>query len=151
MTGLPKPAYVSSGPHLSGYRVTIGYETLAEAQDAHAALCQPQALRAPAPSEPVAWLYETVSGTKTASVEPLSRINGDKAYGEPLYTTPPAPDADKLRIAVEALETIAGAEEQDWEKDPSLPPKYLPRWSAGQCRDISRQALAALQAEQGGA
>ena len=35
---IPKPCYITSGPHLSGYRVTLGYETLAEAQDAHEAI-----------------------------------------------------------------------------------------------------------------
>lgn len=35
---LPPPAYITSGPHLSGYQVTLGYSTLAEAQDAHSFL-----------------------------------------------------------------------------------------------------------------
>lgn len=38
MTTFPKPAYITSGPHLSGWRVTLGYSTMAEAQDAHTAL-----------------------------------------------------------------------------------------------------------------
>lgn len=43
MNGLPKPAYVLSGPHLSGHRVILGYETLTDAQNAHAALAHPPA------------------------------------------------------------------------------------------------------------
>lgn len=41
MNPLPLPRYVLSGPHLSGYRVVLGYETLADAQDAQAALALP--------------------------------------------------------------------------------------------------------------
>ena len=37
MTTLPQPAYVMSEPHLSGYRVILGYETMTEAQDASVA------------------------------------------------------------------------------------------------------------------
>ncbi len=37
---IPAPAYITSGPHLSGYRVTLGYETLTDAQDAHEALAR---------------------------------------------------------------------------------------------------------------
>ena len=33
--GLPVPAYASSERHLSGWRVTLGYQTLIEAQQAH--------------------------------------------------------------------------------------------------------------------
>lgn len=51
MNGLPKPAYVLSGPHLSGHRVILGYETLTDAQNAHAALAHPPAQ---ASGEPVA-------------------------------------------------------------------------------------------------
>lgn len=36
--GLPPPAYVTSGPHLSGFRVSLGYTTLKDAQAAHSAL-----------------------------------------------------------------------------------------------------------------
>ncbi|GEM_PF-2243082 len=43
MNGLPQPSYAMSEPHLSGYRVIIGYETLSDAQAAQAALCKPQA------------------------------------------------------------------------------------------------------------
>lgn len=39
---IPRPAYITSGPHLSGYTVTLGYESLAEASEAHAALAAPQ-------------------------------------------------------------------------------------------------------------
>lgn|GEM_PF-5363365 len=45
MNGLPKPDYVMSEPHLSGYRVILGYETLTETQDA-------QAMLAAAPASP---------------------------------------------------------------------------------------------------
>lgn len=37
---IPAPAYITSGPHLSGYQVTLGYPTLKEAQDAHEALAK---------------------------------------------------------------------------------------------------------------
>lgn len=35
---IPKPAYTMSEPHLSGYRVVLGYATLAEAQEAQQVL-----------------------------------------------------------------------------------------------------------------
>lgn len=35
---IPRPAYILSEPHLSGYRVILGYETLADAQAAHQVL-----------------------------------------------------------------------------------------------------------------
>ena len=38
MSAPPTAAYVMSEPHLSGFRVILGYDTLAEAQDAQAAL-----------------------------------------------------------------------------------------------------------------
>jgi hypothetical protein len=34
----PPPLFITSGGHLSGFRVSLGYETLAEASDAHAFL-----------------------------------------------------------------------------------------------------------------
>lgn len=37
---IPAPAYITSGPHLSGFQVTLGYPTLKEAQDAHEALAK---------------------------------------------------------------------------------------------------------------
>lgn len=43
MTALPKPAYVMSEPHLSGWRVVLGYETLADAQAAQSAVSAPEA------------------------------------------------------------------------------------------------------------
>ena len=52
---------------------------------------------------------------------------------------------DELR---KALETISGPPEEPWERDHMLPPRYLPRWSAPQCRDIARQALANQGADQ---
>lgn len=43
MTAIPKPAYVMSEPHLSGWRVVLGYETLADAQAAQSAVSAPEA------------------------------------------------------------------------------------------------------------
>lgn len=43
MTAIPKPAYVISEPHLSGWRVIIGYQALSDAQDAQAAIAAPPA------------------------------------------------------------------------------------------------------------
>ena len=51
MNGLPKPCYVMSEPHLSGYRVVLGYETLTEAQDAQSALAASPPAREEAPAE----------------------------------------------------------------------------------------------------
>ena len=62
MTALPKPAYVMSEPHLSGYRVIIGYETLVDAQEAQAALSKPQAREDAGSNEREArqdWLYDS--------------------------------------------------------------------------------------------
>ena len=87
---------------------------------------------APEAREAVAWLYETVSGTKTASVEPLSRINGDKVYGTALFTHPAAPSADKLRDHLEWIETVL--------TDPV--PGYTARIATA--REYIGQALAAL-------
>lgn len=84
--------------------------------------------------EVVAWLYETVGGKKTASVEPLSRINGHKVYGQPLFT---APSADKLRIAVEAMLPVARSNTRIGKAGAELRAHL----------DTIRQALAALKAE----
>ena len=35
MSNIPKPVYVMSEPHLSGYRVILGYNTLEDASQAH--------------------------------------------------------------------------------------------------------------------
>lgn len=193
MNGLPQPAYVMSEPHLSGYRVIIGYETLTDVQNAQAALCKPQAreeapadsahpcydehqagcdceilsqsatptpsylerLSAPAeagedveliaalrsmprchcagddwPSlydraadrlealraqpqareeaQPVAWVVR--KGLSTGSLFYTERgQNADLPDGTLLYTTPPAPEAENLRVAVEALEKASRA------------------------------------------
>lgn len=40
---------------------------------------------------------------------------------------------------LEALKLIAGPPEV---RHPLLPPKHIPRWSAEQCRDIARAAIA---------
>lgn len=53
MSDLPKPVYVMAEPHLSGYRVIIGYEALSDAQAAQAALLTPQARE---DAQPVGWL-----------------------------------------------------------------------------------------------
>ncbi len=53
MNGLPQHAYLMSEPHLSGYRVIIGYETLADAQAAQLALSKPPARE---DAQPVGWL-----------------------------------------------------------------------------------------------
>ena len=175
MTALPKPAYVMSEPHLSGYRVIIGYETLVDAQEAQAALSKPQAREDAGSNEREArqdWLYDSAyaAGLKAgwnfaqednedglngaieqrvighrAVIEatraedkaredaqpvrwliedlilPQETVTDNEAYAQrraeyryegeatarvrPLYTHPAAPSGDKLRIAVEALET----------------------------------------------
>ncbi len=61
---------------------------------------------------------------------------------QPLYTTPPAPEAEKLRVAVEALTALAG-EEGDAGEKVYVPCAWVP------FREVARQALAAMQAEQG--
>lgn len=38
---LPAPAYIFSEPHLSGYRLVLGYETMAEVHAAHATVAKP--------------------------------------------------------------------------------------------------------------
>lgn len=149
MNGLPQPAYVMSEPHLSGYRVIIGYETLTDVQNAQAALCKPQAREE---AQPVAWVVR--KGLSTGSLFYTERgQNADLPDGTLLYTTPPAPEAEKLRGAVEALEPfaeiagryLAGGLRADLDaRAPSLLNLFNPR-------DFYRahKALAALQAEQG--
>lgn len=105
MNGLPQPAYVMSEPHLSGYRVIIGYETLTDVQNAQAALCKPQAREE---AQPVAWVVR--KGLSTGSLFYTERgQNADLPDGTLLYTTPPAPEAENLRVAVEALEKASRA------------------------------------------
>lgn len=136
MNGLPQPAYVMSEPHLSGYRVIIGYETLTDVQNAQAALCKPQAREE---AQPVAWVVR--KGLSTGSLFYTERgQNADLPDGTLLYTTPPAPEAEKLRVAVEALEKIAVSAG-----------KHGERGTTGeghqQAIQDARQALAALQQE----
>ncbi len=154
MNGLPQPAYVMSKPHLSGYRVIIGYETLSEAQDAQAALCQPQARE---DAQPV-WGYayrQAEFGGVTITPKPEWRLwpmttdidrrciedmrsQGSRYDLQPLYTHP-APDA--LRVAVEALEEVASLfDEESYPRNGSIERRD---------GDKARQALAALQAEHG--
>lgn len=74
MNGLPKPCYVMSEPHLSGYRVVLGYETLTEAQDAQSALAASPPAREEAPAEgAIDWLMGQRRIQASASVR-----NGNK-------------------------------------------------------------------------
>lgn len=175
MNGLPKPAYVLSEPHLSGYRVVIGYETLTEAQNAQAALCQPQAreeatakaelydhMKAVAEANGFATLTEAIAvaykAREEAGPEDYEDIlrEGVKERGlvVPHLLDPPSQplgaDAEKLRIAVEALEPFARAadgldglwSEDDWRWNDSVRSNVT-------VRDLrrSRDAIAALQQE----
>lgn len=55
---IPRPAYITSGPHLSGYQVKLGYETLAEAQDAHQAIATQQSPISGEGAEDIDWKAE---------------------------------------------------------------------------------------------
>lgn len=96
MTALPKPAYVMSEPHLSGWRVVLGYETLADAQAAQSAVSVPEA-REEALGNLLAVIHGDGGhralevGTKQAALEAEKIVAG-------LFA---APSADKLRIALE--------------------------------------------------
>ena len=48
VSALQAACYVASEPHLSGYRVILGFDTLNAAQDAHEALARARASRPPA-------------------------------------------------------------------------------------------------------
>ena len=92
MTALPKPAYVKSEPHLSGWRVVLGYETLADAQAAQSAVSVPEA-REEALGNLLAVIHGDGGhralevGTKQAALEAEKIVAG-------LFA---APSADKLR------------------------------------------------------
>ncbi len=118
MNGLPQPSYVMSEPHLSGYRVIIGYETLSDAQAAQAALCKPQAHEEAQPGAYDAlqlkkgdevWIRATVTDPCTSccgvSVKTITGAVHGFVKPADVQTTPPAPEAEaeKLRVAVEAL------------------------------------------------
>lgn len=91
-------------------------------------------------AQPVAWLVTNKeTGHEHLLWQPLADLtfNRERFSTAPLYTTPPAPEAEKLRVAVEALEriksrkqTCASDEVEAWE-----------------LQDIATQALAALQQE----
>lgn len=111
MTALPKTAYVMSEPHLSGWRVILGYETLADAQAAQSAVSAPEARE----GEAVAWTDQAnmdilQRGRGAATVWPT---NHGSSTPYALYTHSAAPSADKLRIAVEALTEIADTDPDD--------------------------------------
>lgn len=139
MTALPKPAYVMSEPHLSGWRVVLGYETLADAQAAQSAVSVPEA-REEALGNLLAVIHSDGGhralevGTKQAALEAEKIVAG-------LFA---APSADKLRIAVEALEPFANLGVSSGPDDE--PCHYAYRITRGAIRN-ARQALAALKAE----
>lgn len=132
MNGLPKSVYVMSEPHLSGYRVIIGYETLTDAQEAQAALCRPPARE---DAQPIGHFQYNATWSAWEEVSP-EYAGSDGVV--PLYLHP-APDA--LREAREAVLSIKDAADsfRDCSGDEV----------AGQVIIRCDQALAALQAEQG--
>lgn len=127
MSDLPKPVYVMSEPHLSGYRVIIGYETLSEAQDAQAALCQPPARE---DAQPVRCHHEAYQG--------YCAHCGVKVVNGFAMTPKPHPAPDALRVVVEALEAAQDALPVRSERSRNV-----------EVRGKIDKALAALQAEQG--
>lgn len=88
---VPKPAYIMSQPHLSGFRVIIGYETLADAQAAHSVL-------AAAPPPPV--------GDHKALIEAMGPFAD---FGEFLsQETEGAHDLDQIELRFEESDVLLG-------------------------------------------
>lgn len=114
---------------------------------------QPQARE---DAQPVAWVVR--KGLSTGSLFYTERgQNADLPDGTLLYTTPPAPEAEKLRVAVEALEPFAAVMADIGESEDDADSFRNPRRDYAKSQGISvghirraSQALAALQAEQKG-
>lgn len=164
MNGPPKPAYVVSEPHLSGYRVIIGYETLSDAQAAQAALSKPQAREDAQPDTDCVSLLADLDAGKPVGREAAATIRS-------LIAEHPAPDALRVALSdamVEAACSRFVSESDDiWSASvwPEGPDDDGDRGDGGRVRLISEadqhnirsamrfamtDALAALQAEQKG-
>lgn len=91
MTALPKPAYVMSEPHLSGWRVVLGYETLAEAQAAQSAVSAPEARE----GEAVAWACATCNSPR--AVNPCPKCGTALTKPADGWDWPRLPDIERIR------------------------------------------------------
>ena len=114
-------------------------------------LAQPQAREE---AKPVGWISEAV-------LHRMGRMDHEMIYGDKkaadyqgdavaVYTTPPAPEAEKLRVAVEALEFYRDGFSYKIGKKSQRIEWFATGQLLDDCGNKELDALAALQAEQKG-
>lgn len=106
-----KPAYIMSESHLGGYRVILGFNTLAEAQEAHAALSS----QTPAEGDESRDEPNPILSEEAVGLGEIRHRLGKIAEGSPIYSVYSGPPQaqrkgmrEDLRLILSALPVVGG-------------------------------------------